>query len=101
MVQSYYMQLNQTDYDKLYVMKELEFSGNVVEAEPTVIPQDKVWSNLEGHPECEKALSTPLDELSELSSGKVSNYYVAYAAIDLMNYHYTKIDSSRTVSLYY
>ena len=67
-------------------MKELEFSGNVVEAEPTVIPQDKVWSNLEGHPECEKALSTPLDELSELSSGKVSNYYVAYAAIDLMNY---------------
>ena len=44
-----------------------------------------------------QSLSTSLGTVEDIDTNRKINYYVVYAVIDLMNYHYTKLDPTGKV----
>ena len=95
-VQSYYMQTSQALFNSTITLHELAYSGNVVPAGPHEDPAQLIFSHVR-EDKLEDALSTSLGDVNTITSNRATNYYVAYAAIDLMNFKYTQIDSDKVV----
>lgn len=95
---SHYMQVNQTDFVKAVTMTELSYSGTIVTAERHQDPADLVLSHVTDS-NLDAALSSSLGSMDTFSSERATNYYVAYAAIDLMNYKYTQLEKDTTGKL--
>lgn len=94
---SHYIAVNMTTYEEKVSIQSLEYSNKVM---PEPVPFLKEGKELVKHIEDEKlkeALSTSQGDISTFNPAIRSNFYVIYAAIDLMNYHYTKIDPSGKV----
>ena len=86
-----------TTYEEKVSIQELEYSNTIL---PDPVPFLKEGKELVKHIEDEKlkeALSTSLGDISTFNPAIRSNFYVIYAAIDLMNYHYTKLDPTGKV----
>ena len=89
-----YVSMNMTDFESKVTLPTEEYNGQSPEGQAVTIPEKRVIT-VEGN--LKAALSTPLADLSTYT--KDHYYYVVYAAIDLMNYHYTKNDKNNKVVL--
>ena len=84
--------MNMTEFESKVTLPTDVYSGIPPVGQAVNIPEQRVMS-VEGN--LKAALSNPLPDLSTYD--KEHYYYVVYAAIDLMNYHYTKNDKNNKV----
>ena len=93
---SLYLLMNITAYENYIPFQRLKYSGNSVppanHTNPDPLNFSWVQTNILG-----QSLSTSLGNVENINTNRKINYYVVYAAIDLMNYHYTKLDPTGKV----
>ena len=88
---SQYLFMNITTYEEYVPLQSLNYTGNAVPAENHTNPNPLNYSWVETDV-LGQSLSTSLGTVEQIDINRKINYYVVYAAIDLMNYHYTKLD---------
>ena len=86
--------MNGTKYENYIPIQSLNYNGVHVEPANHTDPEPLDYSWATG---LEESLSTSLGAVEEINFNRKINYYVLYAAIDLMNYHYTKLDTTGKV----
>ena len=91
---SIYLTMNGTKYENYIPIQSLNYNGVHVEPANHTDPEPLNYSWATG---LEEPLSTSLGAVEEINFNRKINYYVLYAAIDLMNYHYTKLDTTGKV----
>ena len=87
---SIYLSMSGTKYENYATLQSLNYTGEPVPAANHTDPEPLDYSWATG---LEESLSTSLGAVEEINFNRKINYYVLYAAIDLMNYHYTKLDT--------
>ena len=92
---SQYMTMNNLTFAEKYTMTELNYNGVAPEPEEHEVPEEIVFSHVDSDPYLLGALTTPLESYSDDPS-EPDNYYVVYAAIDLMNYAFRFQDKNET-----
>ena len=92
---SIYLTMNGTKYENYIPIQSLNYTGEPVKPANHTNPEllNYSWAK-DG---LEESLSTSLGAVEEINFNRKINYYVLYAAIDLMNYHYTKLDTTGKV----
>ena len=91
-----YLSLNWTsEFEPLYTVTELKYNGVPPPGETHNLPQQLSFSWIQDDKDKEAVSST----LGSFDYGNLQkrNYYVAYAAIDLMNIAYSKLDRANAV----
>ena len=91
---SIYLSMSGTKYENYATLQSLNYTGEPVPAANHTDPEFLDYSWATG---LEESLSTSLGAVEEINFNRKINYYVLYAAIDLMNYHYTKLDTTGKV----
>lgn len=94
---SEYLNINQEFYKNKTLLKDVEYTGQRPEVLSHVEPSEPVFSYVDDD-KIKEALSTTLGDPANKDAYKNSNWYVVYAAIDLMNIMYTKVDKERNPS---
>lgn len=96
---SKYLYLNWTsEFEPKYTITELKYNGFPPEPEKYSLPDEFTYTWIET--ELEKlSLGTILDDI-DCEAIPRHNLYVAYGAIDLMNFIYTSKDKTNTVSYF-
>lgn len=99
-VYSKYISVNQTFYEKNTLLRDISYLGTKPQVLPHDEPDNLVFSHADD-PKIKEALSTSFGDADPSKGGYVdNNWYVIYAAIDLMNAMYTKVDKERNPSGY-
>ena len=87
---SIYVKMNSTLYDNLITLQDLDYIGEAPPPANHTHPGDPMsWAE-----ELYPALSSSLGDFADIDYSRKINYYVIYAAIDLMNYHFSKLDQN-------
>ena len=89
------MTMNNLTFAEKYTMTELNYNGVAPEPEEHEVPEEIVFSHVDSDDYLLGALTTPLESYSDDPS-EPDNYYVVYAAIDLMNYAFRFQDKNET-----
>ena len=90
---SIYLTMNSTTFENYVPLQDLHYTGvQVPPANHTYPGPPLSWAE-KHYP----AFSSSLGDIASIDYTRKINYYVIYAAIDLMNYHYTKLDKNGTV----
>ena len=97
---SQYMTMNNLTFAEKYTMTELNYNGVAPEPEEHEVPEEIVFSHVDSDPYLLGALTSPLESYSDDPS-EPDNYYVVYAAIDLMNYAFRFQDKNETKEVSY
>lgn len=95
---SQYLHMNVSKYEEYIPLQDLKYTGVQVLAENHTNPNPLIFSWIR-KPQHHEALSSSLGKVENIDYTRKINYYVIYAAIDLMNYHYSALDTTgKTVS---
>ena len=93
---SQYLLMNITAYENYVPLQNLTYSGKHVPPANHTNPDPLNFSWVQSDV-LSQSLSTSLGPIKDINTNRKINYYVLYAAIDLMNYHYTKLDPTGKV----
>ena len=92
---SQYMTMNNLTFAEKYTITELNYNGVAPEPEEHEVPEEIVFSHVDSDDYLLGALTSPLESYTD-DSDDPANYYVVYAAIDLMNYAFRFQDKNET-----
>ena len=87
--------MNNLTFAEKYTITELNYNGVAPEPEEHEIPEEIVFSHVDSDEFLLGALTTPLEAYTD-DENDSANYYVVYAAIDLMNYAFRFQDKNET-----
>ena len=91
-----YMTMNNLTFAEKYTMTELNYNGVAPEPEEHEVPEEIVFSHVDSDEFLLGALTTPLEAYTD-DENDSANYYVVYAAIDLMNLVYSMKDPEKNI----
>ena len=94
---SQYLFMNITTYENYVPLQSLKYSNNPVPPANHTNPDPLNFSWTQSKEGLEESLSSSLGAVESIDFDRKINYYVVYAAVDLMNYHYTKLDTTGKV----
>ena len=91
-----YLNMNSKTFENHIPIQDLKYTGVQVPPMNHTNPEKLNLSWVEKD-ELKEAVSTSLGIVEDMDLSRKLNYYVIYAAIDLMNFHYTYQDTTSKV----